>query len=278
MLKKIIPNTLTSLNLGLGLVGICFAFNNKLEWSSFCILGAAVLDFLDGFVARLLKAGSEFGKQLDSLADVVSFGVLPALILFHMISIGLGDYFTPLEERSTENILTALIALLVAVFSAIRLARFNIDTRQTNHFIGLPTPANALFVASFPLILTYQYQLNMYYPISSDGLLFLQERRFWNSLDPWMVKLLFNPYFLVGYSLIISYLLNANIQMIALKFKGTSWKKNKHIYSTIGGIFLTFIFFLYYLRPYLGLFFCFITYIIVSSIYNFLKKDHEVSS
>ena len=139
-LKQHTPNALTSCNLLCGCVAVVKALNGDLETAVYCIFAAAIFDFFDGFVARLLNAQSSIGLQLDSLADVVSFGVAPSSIIFWILSV---------TQRYFQTDLPAFIpylAFLIAVFSALRLAKFNIDERQTSSFIGLPTPACAIFV------------------------------------------------------------------------------------------------------------------------------------
>jgi CDP-diacylglycerol---serine O-phosphatidyltransferase len=187
MIKKHIPNALTSLNLACGMAGILFVLDGNLEYGAYFIFLAAVFDFLDGFVARILKVNSEIGKQLDSLADMVTFGVLPAFILFSMI------------ESSSAHPYLPYTAFLVGIFSALRLAKFNIDTRQLDRFIGVPTPANALLISTLP---------------------FLAEK------SEFFGGLLSNPYFLVGIGLVMSFLLVAELPLIALKFKEYSFRKN----------------------------------------------------
>ena len=138
-IKRNIPNAITCLNLLFGCIAIVYVFHNRLTDASWMIIFAAIADFFDGMAARLLKVSSPIGKELDSLADMVSFGVAPGMIIYELIG------------TSPYN----WIGLLIPVFAAIRLAKFNIDTRQTFYFIGLPTPANALFIASFPLIIAH---------------------------------------------------------------------------------------------------------------------------
>jgi CDP-diacylglycerol--serine O-phosphatidyltransferase len=133
------PNVLTSGNLFCGCVAVVMALDGDLTTATWCIFAAAVFDFFDGFVARLLKAQSALGLQLDSLADMVSFGVAPSAIVFYILQVT-QRYLT--IELPT---FTPYIAFLIAVFSALRLAKFNIDERQTTGFIGLPTPASTLF-------------------------------------------------------------------------------------------------------------------------------------
>jgi CDP-diacylglycerol--serine O-phosphatidyltransferase len=191
-MKKHIPNFVTCLNLFSGCLGIVFAFQVNLTWASYAIVIAAILDFFDGMLARLLKAYSEIGKELDSLADVVSFGVLPSVIIYHLFAL------SPQPEFDVTWI--SLSAFLIAIFSALRLAKFNIDTRQSENFIGLPTPASALLIASFPLIIA---ESNTYF---ADFIL--------------------NTWFLLIFSLTMSMLLVAEVPLISLKFKTLDLKEN----------------------------------------------------
>jgi CDP-diacylglycerol---serine O-phosphatidyltransferase len=197
-MKQHIPNTVTCLNLFSGCLGIVFAFNGNLVFASYAILIAAVLDFLDGMLARLLKAYSELGKQLDSLADMVSFGVLPSVIIYHL-------FLSSAEITSLS--LISYSAFIIAVFSGLRLAKFNIDTRQSENFIGLPTPANALLIASFPFMMEENNSIFMNY--------------------------IMNPYSLLVFSLIMSFLLISEIPLISLKFKTLSFSENALRYTLI---------------------------------------------
>lgn len=204
-----LPNFITLGNLSLGILGIWIVFNTRLEYAALCIIGSAILDFLDGLVARLTNTYSEIGKQLDSLADMVSFGVLPSFILFDMLN--------QLLPKACYSCATpnwwSLLAILPALFSALRLAKFNIDTSQENGFRGLPTPSNATVVASFVLISTYQNDI---------------------------ANELFTIAFLLGYSIIISLLMMSDIPMLSLKFKNLSWQDNKDrfIFILIGVVLL----------------------------------------
>jgi CDP-diacylglycerol---serine O-phosphatidyltransferase len=209
MIKKHIPNALTCLNLGFGFWGILFLLNGKITEASICIGSALVVDWLDGFVARLLHVASPIGKELDSLADVISFGVLPALMLtFMIISITTGTPYAAVARLNlfdSGNFTPIILAgTLPAMFSAVRLAKFNLDTRQSDRFFGVPTPSNALIVASFNLI----------------------------AIDPqsFLFPMISNLYFIVGYCIVMSYLLIAEIPLMALKFKEFSWGVNKFRY------------------------------------------------
>lgn len=180
-----------------GCIGIVWVFNHNAEGATYLILLAALFDFFDGFAARLLKAASPVGKDLDSLADMVTFGALPSFILFDMMSRGFAE---------SGNELPAYSAFLVALFSALRLAKFNNDPRQTDRFIGLPTPANAMLIASFPHIAAGYPQ--------------------WEAVTG-------NPWILLAFSVVLSYLLVAEIPLLALKFKGFGWKGNQLRYLLI---------------------------------------------
>lgn len=191
-----IPNTLTLANLFCGCLAIVMVFSNSLVSAGFLILLAAVFDFLDGAAARLLKAYSPLGKELDSLADMVSFGVAPATIAF---SIMLGQY-TRMPFPSW-----AFIAFVMALFSALRLAKFNINTEQVDHFIGMPTPANALFWATLPMLI-----------------IDFQERF---SGASW-VNDLFHPLVIGGLCIWLAILLIVPWPMLSLKFKNFGFKQN----------------------------------------------------
>lgn len=144
-MKKHIPNFITSLNLFSGCIAIVMAFQGAFIWVVFWVILAAIFDFFDGMAARLLKAPSLIGKELDSLADVVSFGVAPAIAVFILLR----DYIHYSENITFIQSYIPYLAFIIPVFSALRLAKFNIDERQTTSFLGLPTPANALFWISY---------------------------------------------------------------------------------------------------------------------------------
>jgi CDP-diacylglycerol--serine O-phosphatidyltransferase len=191
-LKKHLPNAITCANLFSGCIGIVLAFKGELIAASYAIFLSAIFDFFDGLASRVLKSFSGIGKDLDSLADMVSFGVLPAVIMYQLL----------LQARQIDNISSYLnfIAFLIPVFSALRLAKFNVDTRQSEHFIGLPTPANAILIASFPLILD---QHNRYFTPSLQ-----------------------NPYVLSVLIIIMCSLLVIEVPMMSLKFKNRDFNKN----------------------------------------------------
>lgn len=188
-----IPNTLTCLNLFSGGVACVMAFEAKYELALAFIILSAVFDFFDGMMARMLNAHSPIGKDLDSLADDVSFGVAPSLIVFSLFK----EMHYPAGMESIAPFFPYL-AFLLSIFSALRLAKFNNDTRQTSSFIGLPVPANALF---------------------------------WGSLvaggHDFLVTESFNPFYLLLLVCLFSWLLVSEIPMFSLKFKDLSWQNNK---------------------------------------------------
>ena len=151
-IKRILPNIITLANLTCGLFAIIFAFQGNLTTASLCIFAGTFFDFFDGLAARLLKVSGELGKQLDSMADMVTFGVAPGFIFFHFMFYLNNDIIFRHSMVNESFFFPASLALLIPIFSAYRLARFNIDTRQTTSFIGLPTPALALFIAAIPHI------------------------------------------------------------------------------------------------------------------------------
>ncbi len=201
MLVKQIPNLLTGLNLLSGCIGITFAFSGNLHLASICILISALLDFFDGFAAKLLNAQSLFGKEFDSLADIISFGVLPASVIFLYMS----DAFCRECPNSPEWL--SYSAYFIALFSALRLAKFNIDRKQKNYFIGLPTPANGIVISSIPLILEYGI-VNHYLYNTADFLV--------NSFPALLV-----------FTIISSALLVLPLRMISMKFKSYKLKTNR---------------------------------------------------
>ena len=197
MLKQL-PNLMTCGNLLCGCLAIVNIFHGRWDHMALLVVIALILDFADGFTARLVNNQSEFGKQLDSLADMVTFGLLPAVAMFHLM---LKSQFLELYDNQLLYKFLKYYMFIIAVFSALRLAKFNLDKRQSDHFIGLPTPANTMMIISLPIIAYY----------NTFGL-----QRF--ILNPWM---------LVGIASLSSWLLIAEIPLVSLKFKNFSWKDNK---------------------------------------------------
>ncbi len=249
---KQIPNIFTLLNLVFGCLAIIVTLQNGITiqyyqdgtqyldmperiWMAPLFIGlAGVVDFLDGFVARLFKATSEMGKQLDSLADVISFGAAPALIMYQFLRLSVAQE----EDGLNASMIWLLPALLIACASAYRLAKFNIDTTQTYGFKGVPTPAVGLLVASFPLI-------------------------YWHSPTEMVIAVLLNKWVLYGIILFLCWLMVSNLPIMALKFKDFTIKNNlpKIILLVIAVVTALFL-------QWLAVPVVFVAYIILSSLYK----------
>lgn len=195
MLKHL-PNAMTCGNLLCGCIGILLATEGDLVSAAWLIILAGVLDFGDGLVARMVGVSGPFGKELDSLADVVTFGALPSFILLKLLRSASGG---SLDE-------VVYVAFAIAIFGALRLARFNIDTRQTDQFLGVPIPANALVVASLPLMATTGFVK----PLAD----------FFQSIP-----------FLFGYIVVMSGLMVSELPLMAFKFKSYGWQGNQPKYG-----------------------------------------------
>jgi CDP-diacylglycerol--serine O-phosphatidyltransferase len=220
---KQIPNLFTLLNLFFGCIAIVFATQSgltplydgagipitdsmgnqfinlpeKIWFASIFIMAAAVVDFLDGFVARLLKASSEMGKQLDSLADVVSFGVAPSIVVFQFLRL----CYAQQENGLDTSMLVLLPAFILPCAGAYRLARFNIDPHQSEVFKGLPIPSAGLIIAALPLV-------------------------YWFEEPGWMVSILQNKWFWYALIIILSWLMVSKLPLLSLKFKDFGLKNN----------------------------------------------------
>ena len=207
-IKKHIPNLLTLGNLLCGTLATIAAVNGDYVAAASLVVLGIVFDFFDGFAARLLKVSGELGKQLDSLADMVTSGVVPGIIMYRMLEI---NHVSQSEIMDLNNVIYAesifdtgyvkFLGLILTLAACYRLANFNIDTRQSDSFIGLPTPAMSLFVIALPLI-----------PLYSDNQFF--------------IDLVQNNYFLIGVTIVLSYLMNAEIPLFSLKFKTFGIKEN----------------------------------------------------
>lgn len=212
-MKKQIPNIITLLNLFCGAIAVVLAVQDRLDWAFFFVALGIFFDFFDGFFARLLNVKSDLGLQLDSLADMVTSGVVPGIAMFQLLS--KSDFVTQSDSLFAE--IFPYFGFFITLASAYRLAKFNIDTRQTTGFVGLPTPANALFILSLPVILQY-YSVD-----------FLQ-------------NFLQNVWVLTGITLLSCYMLNAEIPLFALKFKDYSFQNNmiKYIFLIVSVLGLLF--------------------------------------
>ena len=226
-IKNFIPNLLTLINLIFGMVGIVLAFDGKLHLAGIMVFVAAVFDFFDGFAARLLNAQSDLGKELDSLADMVTFGVLPGVIVYQVVNGLSGIYFTSFLERPLNLHVISLLAFLLTAASAYRLAKFNIDTRQSTNFIGLPTPAMAMFFASIPMLAEWQYSYNLYVKLDEKMLKNFASMYHFNSFDMGVVALFQSKIVWVFLIFLFSYLMVSPLPIISMKFKSLKWKDNK---------------------------------------------------
>lgn len=187
-ITKHLPNFITICNLFCGCIGIVIVFEGNITYAAYLIWLAAIFDFFDGFAARGLNAYSPIGKELDSLADMVTFGALPSIIMYALLKEEYPGTYWP------------WLAFIIAAFSALRLAKFNIDTRQSDAFIGLPTPANALFISALPFVIAGNSFIAAF---AGNGIV------------------------LIIITLLFSYLMVAEIKLLALKFKNRSWQDNK---------------------------------------------------
>lgn len=218
-MKQHIPNILTLLNVFSGSLAVLFAVWNKWELMAFFVFLGLLFDFLDGLSARALKVQSPLGVQLDSLADMITFGLVPGIVMFQLLTMSeTGGWNIKMAEtlnwQSFYDILP-FFGFSITLSSAYRLARFNIDENQTTSFIGLPTPANALLIISLPLILMFN---------GNDAL---------NAI-------ILNPWFLILLTVISSLLLNAPIPLFALKFKTWDFKDNalRYIFILVSLVFI----------------------------------------
>lgn len=234
MIRNSIPNFITLCNLMCGVSAVIVAFSGivPFEIASLLIFAGAIFDFFDGFAARILKAKSAIGKELDSLADLITFGFAPAAILSTVIQhLLFGTIFPELETIVWQEYILILTPFIIVPFSALRLAKFNVDERQSHSFIGLPTPANALFFAAI-----------IFYPDLS-------------------------PILLVFLSIAFSLLLVSEIPMFSLKFISYSFSDNIFRYSFIAASVVAFAFFNLLALPFIIL-----GYIVSSIILHIISK------
>lgn len=209
-MKRHLPNALTCVNLLCGCIALTFIFGGNLVVAAYFVGIAAVADFFDGLVARALRVSSPIGKDLDSLADMVSFGVVPGSLLFSLLQAGIlpGPLTDVAHIPSFGTLWAPYAGFIVSIFSALRLAKFNNDTRQTTSFIGLPTPACTLVVASLPLIL-------------ANDVFGLKD-------------FILNPLVLIALTVLLSSLLVAELPLFALKFKNLQWRGNRRRFIFVG--------------------------------------------
>lgn len=209
-MRKHIPNIVTLINLFCGCCALVSVLNEAFDTAFLLLFIAGVADYSDGMIARLLKVNSPLGKELDSLADMVSFGVVPGAILYTLLIKSLG------AETTGTIVWAAAPGFILPLFACLRLAKFNLDTRQSENFIGLNTPAATIFVAGLMLV----------YHNDPDGL----------------GAIILQPWLLYAVTAVLSFLLVAEISMISFKFKGLQWKGNepRFIFMILGIVFLLF--------------------------------------
>ena len=214
-MKKQIPNALTLLNLLCGSIAVILAINNNFVAAALFVFLGIFFDFFDGFAARKLNVQSELGLQLDSLADMVTSGLVPGIIMYKLLSLTIESETTSNNSWVSNSIgidfnlpILPLLGLLITLASAYRLAKFNLDEDQQTFFKGLPTPANTLLIISLPLIIEFQ---------NSDAI---------NAI-------ILNKWFLIALTFLSCYLLNSGINLFALKFKNFSFKGNATRYIFI---------------------------------------------
>lgn len=209
-IKKHLPNLITLLNLTSGLIALVYIFNDNITMAFLWVCLGILFDFFDGFAARLLKVASPLGLQLDSLADMITSGVVPGLAMYKMLAnIQENHDIYNLTPETYYMGIVPYFGFIITLGAALRLAKFNIDTRQTDSFIGLPTPGNALFILSIPMIAL---------STANENVRTLTE----------------NPYVLVFISLLSAYLMNAEIPLFSLKVKKIDFKSNVKTILFIG--------------------------------------------
>ena len=206
-IKKHIPNIVTLGNLFCGTLATIFAVGGHFELTALFVVSGIFLDFFDGFFARVLKVSGELGKQLDSLADMVTSGVVPGIVLFVLLGNNQQMPYDILTEFKFSMGLP-LLGLLITLSACYRLAKFNLDTRQSESFIGLPTPAMSLFIVSLPLV-----------QMHSD-------------ID-FVKDLIGNNYFLIGITILFSFLMNSEFHLFSLKFNNYGIRENLFKYTLI---------------------------------------------
>lgn len=243
-MKKQIPNIITLCNLGCGSIAAILAVQNNLVTAALFMALGIFFDFFDGLAARSLNAQSKLGLELDSLADMVTSGLVPGIVMFQLLNKSFASTITSSADWQSQVYLTmdfspwALVGLLITLASGYRLAKFNIDERQTSSFIGLPTPANALLILSLPLILIFQ-------PTS------------------WAYDLIMNSWFLIGVTIFGSIMLNTEVPLFALKFKTWGFQENwfRYLFLVISLLLLVFL-------EFMALPIIIISYILLSLILN----------
>lgn len=250
MVRAFIPNFFTFCNLLCGCIATILAVQNHLVFATIFVGIGIFFDFFDGFFARLLGVEGEIGKQLDSMADLITSGLVPGIVMVQLLAESLGgnrEVFQYVwEDRPSFYFglpLLSLAGLLITLASAYRLVKFNLDTRQTSDFIGLPTPANAILILSLPLIQAYQS-------------------------IPRLSDFIFNPWVLIGLTIFCSFMLNMEFKMFSLKFKSYSFKENWFRYT-----FLIFTLIMIVLLQFIALPLVILIYILFSAILDYVTVE-----
>jgi len=244
-LKRHIPNLITLGNLLFGTIAVIFAVNNDFEKTALFVVLGIFLDFFDGFFARILNVQGELGKQLDSLADMVTSGVVPGIVMYKLLEMTLhaNSYSSTSSFFENEFVIQYLpyFGLLLTLGACYRLAKFNIDERQSDSFIGMPTPAMSLFVVFLPII---NYQTDV----------------------EWVINLLNNSWFYVAVTILLTYVMNAELSLLSLKFKSYKLQGNLLKYLLILGSLI-----LIYLLHYASIPVIILFYLVLSVINNISK-------
>lgn len=295
-IKKHIPNAITCCNLLCGCLAIVQAFEGNLVYAAYLVGMGAIFDFFDGFAARMLKVSSPIGKDLDSLTDMVTFGVVPGVVMFQLIRFSLDSYVQDAvyPPHIPNNFIKdfghldygylPFIGFIITIFSALRLAKFNNDTRQTDSFIGVPTPAVAIFICS--IILAYNFSSHSDMALNYVRNSFNRGNTFnldiipitqmpLSILDRGLIsvgQILFNTYFLAALTLGLSFLLISELPLFALKFKHFKWKGNE-----IRFVFLGLCLMMLITLQFVGIPLIIIMYILLSVINNIITKKKVVS-
>lgn len=249
-MKKFIPNGISLLNLLCGCIAAVYAFNDSLFVAGFFVGLGIFFDFFDGLAARVLNVSSELGKQLDSLADMITSGLVPGIVMCQLLADATGHSGSLLDIHQDNAWSSAgtlfkeitFLGFLITAASAYRLANFNIDTRQTDSFIGVPTPANAIFIIALGIIAQI------------------------TTID-WLFNALTHPLILILVTVLSCFLLNANLPLFALKFKHGSFKGNEIRYLFLAGCVIMIVLLQVYAIPCIIIF-----YVLMSVLENFKKK------
>lgn len=218
-MKKHIPNFITLLNVLSGCIAVVFAVRNEMELAAIFVFLGIFFDYFDGMAARLLNVKSEVGLQLDSLADMITSGLVPGIVMFQLLSMSVtGGWNHAGMLGGSEDLFASLLpfaGFMITMASAYRLAKFNIDENQVSSFVGVPTPANALLILSLPLILIYH-------------------------ANDYLNGIILNTWFLLGMTVLSSYLLNSSLNLFALKFENWSFRDNalRYIFIVVSFVLL----------------------------------------